>query len=67
MLDALKALLPQIEEHASIADANWRAADVRAEEAAEEARALRGKSIAADKLLEIVRDFVSGTLTEVPL
>jgi hypothetical protein len=67
VLENLKALLPQIEEFASICDAEFRAAEQRAKEADRELSNARAKSIAADQLLRIAREAVEGTFTEVPL
>lgn len=67
MEEQLRALLPIIEQHASTLDAEYRSALARSSAADEEARDLCDRSRAADQLLATVREFLSGTYSEVPL
>lgn len=67
MQDQIKALIPLLEQWASLCDAEYQSAKLQAAEAEERLKFYLARSANADKLLQEARDAANGTFEEVPL
>lgn len=67
MEEQIKSIVPLLEQWATLCEAEWRAAQIAAEDASEREHFYRQRSLNADQLLQDAKTAADGTYPEVPL